>query len=122
MSNWQRKSEYLLREIVKFRTYIESLTAAATAKEVVLARRAERDAELAVIRANAAAAVTAATVAAADETNSTSTGTTATEEVEQLAMSDDDDLPENFESASEGRDLTPRQSTVPELAVVGVVP
>ena len=64
MSNWQRKSEYLLREIVKFRTYIESLTAAATAKEIVLARRAERDAELAVIRANAAAAVTAASVAA----------------------------------------------------------
>lgn len=118
MSNWQRKSEYLLREIVKFRTYIESLNAAAIAKEVVLARRAERDAELAVIRANAAAAVTAATVAAAEETNNTNTA--GTEEVEQLALSDDDDLPENFESASEGRDLTPRQSAVPDAAV-GIV-
>ena len=28
MANWERKSSYLLREIVKFRTYIDSLTAA----------------------------------------------------------------------------------------------
>jgi hypothetical protein len=28
MANWERKSEYLLREIVKFRTYVDSLQAA----------------------------------------------------------------------------------------------
>ena len=28
MANWERKSSYLLQEIVKFRTYIDSLTAA----------------------------------------------------------------------------------------------
>ncbi len=28
MANWERKSSYLLREIVKFRTYIDSLAAA----------------------------------------------------------------------------------------------
>ncbi|KAJ8610427.1 hypothetical protein MRB53_038589 [Persea americana] len=42
MTNWQRKSEYLLREVVKFRTYIDSLTAALKSKEDVYARRAER--------------------------------------------------------------------------------
>jgi hypothetical protein len=101
MSNWQRKSEYLLREIVKFRTYIESLNAASIAKEVVLARRAERDAELAVIRSNAAAAVTAATVAAADHA--------ASEEVRER-NSLDDEMSDTFEEAVESRDTTPRQS------------
>lgn len=106
MSNWQRKSEYLLREIVKFRTYIESLTAASTAKEIVLARRAERDAELAVIRSNAAAAV----AAAADK-----------EAVDAAAgerIDDDDDSAQDiFEESQESRDITPRQSSVPPAAV-----
>lgn len=44
MSNWERKSKYLLREIVKFRTYIDCLEAASKAKEEVVARRAEREA------------------------------------------------------------------------------
>jgi hypothetical protein len=104
MSNWQRKSEYLLREIVKFRTYIESLNAAAIAKDVVLARRAERDAELAIIRSNAAAAVTAATVAAADEATTNDTG-----KVEAFH----NDLPDDLEDTSNGGDLTPRNSAMP---------
>jgi hypothetical protein len=33
MANWERKSSYLLREIVKFRTYIDSLQAAQIQKE-----------------------------------------------------------------------------------------
>ncbi|KAI9810947.1 MAG: hypothetical protein M1826_003355 [Phylliscum demangeonii] len=33
MANWERKSCYLLREIVKFRTYIDSLVAASQAQE-----------------------------------------------------------------------------------------
>lgn len=44
MNNWQRKSEYLLREIVKFKTYVDSLNAAAKAREEVMASRAEREA------------------------------------------------------------------------------
>ncbi|KAK4553410.1 hypothetical protein LTR86_009467 [Recurvomyces mirabilis] len=40
MTNWQRKSEYLLREIVKFRTYMDSLTAARQAKAVFDAKKA----------------------------------------------------------------------------------
>lgn len=112
MSNWQRKSEYLLREIVKFRTYIESLTAAGVAKEEVLARRAERDAELAVIRSNAAAAVAAANHPEDDE--SSETEVEAVEAVEVLPQdnesSDDDD---KFEEAIESRDITPRQSAMP---------
>lgn len=110
MNNWQRKSEYLLREIVKFRTYIESLNAASIAKEVVLARRAERDAELAVIRSNAAAAVAAATVAAADEANRNDSS--ASEAVEE-PQSFDDELSDTFEEAVESRDITPRQSAMP---------
>jgi hypothetical protein len=94
----------LLREIVKFRTYIESLNAASIAKDVVLARRAERDAELAVIRSNAAAAVTAATVAAADEA-----ATNSTEHVEAF----DEDLPEDFDETADDGDLTPRHSAMP---------
>ncbi|KAF3396584.1 hypothetical protein DPV78_007778 [Talaromyces pinophilus] len=43
MSNWERKSSYLLREIVKFRTYIDCLTAAKTQKEKIYA---EREAEI----------------------------------------------------------------------------
>ncbi|KAK4612205.1 PH and SEC7 domain-containing protein [Fulvia fulva] len=41
MANWQRKSDHLLREIVKFRTYIDSLTAAQKAKEALYARKAD---------------------------------------------------------------------------------
>ncbi|KAH9825860.1 Pleckstrin homology domain [Teratosphaeria destructans] len=43
MTNWQKKSEYLLREAVKFTKYTDSLTAAQTAKEDVYARKAEQD-------------------------------------------------------------------------------
>lgn len=49
MANWERKSSYLLREIVKFRTYIDSLTAAQTQKEKIYAQReadASKNAEL----------------------------------------------------------------------------
>jgi hypothetical protein len=109
MSNWQRKSEYLLREIVKFRTYIESLTAASTAKEIVLARRAERDAELAVIRSNAAAAVTAA----ADKEAGDAAG-------ERMYEDDDDSTHDVFEESHESRDITPRQSSVPPAAMTPV--
>nr|POE92389.1 ph and sec7 domain-containing protein c11e3.11c [Quercus suber] len=41
MANWQRKSDYLLREIVKFSTYIESLTIAQTAKDQFYANKQE---------------------------------------------------------------------------------
>ena len=39
MSNWERKSSYLLREIVKFRTYIDSLTAAQVQKDKIYTER-----------------------------------------------------------------------------------
>ena len=39
MSNWERKSSYLLREIVKFRTYIDCLQAAQTQKEKIYSER-----------------------------------------------------------------------------------
>ena len=39
MANWERKSSYLLREIVKFRTYIDSLNAAQAHKEKIYAQR-----------------------------------------------------------------------------------
>ncbi|KAL8766667.1 MAG: hypothetical protein Q9209_006597 [Squamulea sp. 1 TL-2023] len=39
MTNWERKSSYLLREIVKFRTYIDCLQAAQTHKEIVYASK-----------------------------------------------------------------------------------
>lgn len=41
MTNWQRKSDYLLREIVKFRTYIDSLTAAQKSKDAFYAKKAD---------------------------------------------------------------------------------
>jgi hypothetical protein len=40
MANWERKSSYLLREIVKFRTYIDSLNAAQTLKDKIYKERA----------------------------------------------------------------------------------
>jgi len=42
MANWEKKSSYLLREIVKFRTYIDSLQAADTRKQEIYVERAER--------------------------------------------------------------------------------
>lgn len=42
MANWEKKSSYLLREIVKFRTYIDSLGAAEIGKKQIYAERAER--------------------------------------------------------------------------------
>lgn len=39
MGNWERKSSYLLREIVKFRTYIDCLNAAQLQKEKLYASR-----------------------------------------------------------------------------------
>ncbi|KAK2628836.1 hypothetical protein QTJ16_001939 [Diplocarpon rosae] len=44
MANWERKSSYLLREIVKFRTYIDCLVAAENGKQKIYAERAERQA------------------------------------------------------------------------------
>ena len=43
MTNWERKSSYLLREIVKFRTYIDCLQAAQALREEI-GRDRERDA------------------------------------------------------------------------------
>ncbi|KXG49415.1 SEC7-like, alpha orthogonal bundle [Penicillium griseofulvum] len=40
MANWERKSSYLLREIVKFRTYIDSLRNAISSKERIFASNA----------------------------------------------------------------------------------
>ncbi len=40
MANWEKKSSYLLREIVKFRTYIDCLQAAEAQKQKIYAERA----------------------------------------------------------------------------------
>ena len=39
MANWQRKSEHLLRENVKFQTYVDSLAAALKARETFYEKR-----------------------------------------------------------------------------------
>lgn len=39
MTNWERKSSYLLHEIVKFKTYIDCLGAAQKQKEKIYAER-----------------------------------------------------------------------------------
>lgn len=41
MANWEKKSSYLLREIVKFKTYVDSLLLAQKEKEKVLRMRAQ---------------------------------------------------------------------------------
>lgn len=43
MANWEKKSAYLLREIVKFRTYIDSLSNAAQMRERIYRDREDRD-------------------------------------------------------------------------------
>ncbi|KAE8441415.1 hypothetical protein EG329_004971 [Mollisiaceae sp. DMI_Dod_QoI] len=45
MANWEKKSSYLLREIVKFRTYIDCLQAAEVGKRKIYAEREEREKE-----------------------------------------------------------------------------
>lgn len=42
MANWEKKSAYLLKEIVKFKTYVDSLNEAQAAKEKVYAARRAR--------------------------------------------------------------------------------
>lgn len=54
MANWEKKSAYLLREIVKFKTYVDSLKAAQQQKEVIEKEREERAAEKAALYAKAA--------------------------------------------------------------------
>ncbi|KAI9643518.1 hypothetical protein NHQ30_008137 [Ciborinia camelliae] len=44
MANWEKKSSYLLREIVKFTTYIDSLHAAEVGRERIYAERAAHQA------------------------------------------------------------------------------
>jgi hypothetical protein len=39
MANWERKSEYLLREIVKFRTYVDCLRAGDARKREIYRER-----------------------------------------------------------------------------------
>jgi hypothetical protein len=39
MANWEKKSSYLLREIIKFRTYIDSLQTAEATKQRLYAER-----------------------------------------------------------------------------------
>lgn len=43
MANWERKSSYLLREIVKFRTYIDTLHGADATKQRIYAERSLAD-------------------------------------------------------------------------------
>ena len=43
MANWERKSQYLLREIVKFRTYIDTLATAQAQKQKIYAEREARE-------------------------------------------------------------------------------
>ncbi|KAK6349873.1 hypothetical protein TWF696_006135 [Orbilia brochopaga] len=50
MNNWERKSSYLLKEIVKFRTYIDALSAAAIAKDKILKEKEQRTMELNALR------------------------------------------------------------------------
>lgn len=45
MANWERKSSYILREIVKFRTYIDCLQAAQAQKEKIHVMRAATTSE-----------------------------------------------------------------------------
>lgn len=46
MANWERKSAYLLREIVKFRTYVDCLQQADARKKEIYQEREEREREL----------------------------------------------------------------------------
>ncbi|KEQ78359.1 hypothetical protein M438DRAFT_350464 [Aureobasidium pullulans EXF-150] len=49
MANWEKKSAYLLREVVKFRTYIEALDRAGREKERVYEERQVREQERAAL-------------------------------------------------------------------------
>ncbi|EMD00315.1 hypothetical protein BAUCODRAFT_373376 [Baudoinia panamericana UAMH 10762] len=59
MTNWQRKSDYLLREIVKFRTYMDSLAAAQTAKDRFYAKKVEQQEAASVTATNKSGNTTA---------------------------------------------------------------
>lgn len=45
MANWERKSSYILHEIVKFRTYIDCLQAAQAQKEKIYVEQATATSE-----------------------------------------------------------------------------
>ena len=64
MANWERKSSYLLREIVKFRTYIDCLQAAQVQKEKLYAERGT----LAAAAASSAAAIENSSAAGSEST------------------------------------------------------
>ncbi|KAF2144516.1 uncharacterized protein K452DRAFT_143193 [Aplosporella prunicola CBS 121167] len=56
IANFEKKSAYLLREIVKFRTYIDALTLAQDNKDKIYKDREQREAENAAAKAEGAAA------------------------------------------------------------------
>jgi hypothetical protein len=73
MANWERKSQYLLREIVKFRTYIDTLAAAQVQKQKIYAERAALEEKEAAADENANASPQAAGIDGAKEASKAST-------------------------------------------------
>jgi hypothetical protein len=67
MANWERKSAYLLREIVKFKTYVDSLKVAQQQKEAVEQEREVRAAEKAAREAGVEVKTTMLEVGGASE-------------------------------------------------------
>ncbi|KAF4547691.1 Sec7 domain-containing protein 1 [Elsinoe fawcettii] len=75
IANWEKKSAYLLREIVKFRTYIDALNLAQEEKKRIDADRAEREAEKEERERKKAARLAAEAQLAGDADRSMSTAT-----------------------------------------------
>lgn len=67
MANWERKSQYLLREIVKFRTYIDTLTNAQNLKQKIYAEREAHERKISDADSAAAAQSLKPAAAAAEE-------------------------------------------------------
>lgn len=78
MANWERKSAYLLREIVKFQTYIDCLQTAQGQKDKIYAERPKTSEKPESI----AAAATLSTEASSKGADTKSTDTTSATTVE----------------------------------------
>lgn len=67
MANFQKKSEYLLKELIKFKTYIEALNFAHNTKTEIYKEREEREQEKAALAEEKAKRAAAAGEGPAEE-------------------------------------------------------
>lgn len=120
MANWEKKSAYLLREIVKFRTYVDALSGAATRREEVYEeRRREERAK------NPGLACKSSPSVAAVERENGDAASTAQEHEDHVSRRGNNDNVSDLsddEAAPAAHEVSPTTATTPKMPSVPAPP